>query len=280
MLTMQEYMDEVLLRLSRYEITMEVDWGTTEAIINKARRDVQMATLSLFRERYTRVITLDVIPGNTFTLDPNYTVTSRRWGVTSTINWYWAQLPQDFIRDIVVHYGQASEGNGGGTNSWAARKVILKEMFNASANGIVKPIPSEPLYAVERLTSEPFYRLYFSLGEDEPAVENTEIWYIRAIDYLQRLTTAGGVDIDWETPPQAVELVIYQAMMLILRRLNFIAEQTQQSIVQDMEDVIAMFEETFKTEIDRSYLMLPSRESLTPNVPILDSEVQQQAQRQ
>lgn len=271
MLTMQEYIEEVMGRLARYEINAELDDATLESIINRSRRDVQLAMLSLYRERYSRVISLGEVNGNILQLDSDYTATVTRFGLMTTVAWYYARLPDDFLREIAVHYGTEEE-------YYRMRKTTLKEMYSASTIGVAMPTPREPQYAVVRRLSDPYYTIYVSIGDDEPSLDNIEVWYLRIIDYLERHSSTGQSDIDWETPPDAVELVIYQSMMHVIKRINLVSKDIVTIIEQEMEESIQFIESVHRTELEREYLLLPSRESVVPNIPIHDVEQQQQSQ--
>jgi len=132
------------------------------------------------------------------------------------------------------------------------------------------------MYYIEKSPANPYYVIGVSNGDNTVKPEEIEVWYNKALKYLQSYNPALPQGADMSDPEVVMsyefeELVIYQAMLDCLRKMNFADETVQRMIGADMEQVISMYAENYNTAVDRSYLLLPSNEGLYPNQPIVQT---------
>lgn len=249
---MYQYIDEVKARMSRYDVQAELDTGKLEMVINRARRDVQLATLPIFRERYGRIATISAVPS----VVANYAFTD--------VDFYSAALPADFIEEDVVLVTHDS-------NEWEARKLIKQEMYGIARNSWVSPTTNSPVYIVERDPASTTTNIFVSKGSAVVDANQIKLWYIAALPYLQAHPVSGTPDNERKMSYQWEELVVLCSMAKAYEMQQFM--QLRDLIVGDIQTIISLMEESYKTNIDRSKLLLPTRESLMPNVPISDVPV-------
>lgn len=250
---MYQYIDEVKTRLPRYDIQLEVDDLTIEMLINRARRDVQMATLPLFRERYGRIAVLSAVPS----LVSSY--------ASGSVAWYSISLPTDFIEEVVVYLTSS-------TKQWEARKLSKPEMDNIARNTWNAPTSNAPAYVVEKDPASATSVLYISKGSGVVAANETEIWYVAALPYLQAYPDSGTPDQERKMSYQWEELVVLCALAKTYEMSQY--QGAKELLLSDIQTIITLLEEGYKTKVDRPKLLLPTRDSLTPNVPILDVPIQ------
>lgn len=264
--TMKQYMDEVANRLSRYTVQLELDPGTIEMLVNAARRNVQMATLQMFPERYSAQISLDLVSGNTSTLMSDYTTTiALRSPVSYTSNVYKMELPDDFISmEVVLVYG--SFGEEGPSGLWEARAASKRELWSALQNMNTRPTLTNPIYCVEKLPSSARHIIYVSNGDTALDVPDVTIWYLKALKYLQEYNDLGLDDTEQNISYEFDEMVVYQAMLMALSETAF--SQAKDIIGADLERLVIAMERNYSSNINRQSLYLPSREGQYPRQPI------------
>ena len=179
-------------------------------------------------------------------------------------------MPADYIQESAVNIKET----GGGW--WAARKVTKQELYQGPRNSWVIPTKREPMYYIEKNPANANYVIGVSNGDNIIKPEEVEVWYNRALKYLQSYNAALPAGNDMSDPEVVMsyefeELVIYQAMLDCLKKMNFADETVQQMIGTEMEQVVGSYAENFNTNVDRSYLLLPSNEGLYPNQPIMQT---------
>lgn len=262
---MQQYVDDVRMRLSRYDISAEVDNGMLEMLVNRARHDVQLATLQIFPERYSREFTIAAVPSAV----TDYATTSPRATGSVTNAVYEAALPSDFI-EMVQCFVKDS-----GTTFWAGRLVNKRELVQIMRNVWNCPTEQNPVYYVQRAPGDASYTIGVSKGSGVVATNEIRIWYLAKLPYLQ-LFNAGNPDPEVRIGYDCQELVVSLATLKVCQALKF--DVSVQAIVGDINLNIAFLEDAYKTGVDRSKLMLPSRESLYPNRPVPENPVMVQPQ--
>lgn len=250
---MYQYVDEVKTRASRYDIQLELDDLTIEMLVNRARRDVQMATLPLFRERYGRIGVLSDSP----TLVSAY--------AAGDAAWYSVPLPTDFIEEVVVYLMTS-------TRQWEARKLSKPEMDNVARNSWNSPTANAPAYVVEKNPSSATATIYISKGSGVVGANEVEIWYVAALPYLQAYPVSGIPDVERKMSYQWEELVVLCALAKTYEMTQF--QGAKELLLSDIQTIITLLEENYKTKVDRPKLLLPSRDSLVPNIPILEVPIQ------
>jgi len=246
---MYQYTDEVMARMSRYDVQIELDPLKLEMLINRARMDVQAATMPIFRERYGRI----AIIGSSPALVPTYS--------HGSIATYQVNLPTDLIEDEVVLVKYDS-------NDWAARKLDKREFYGVIRNSWSYPTPQAPIYMVEKDPANPLATIYVSKGSASVIANDITIWYLAALPYLQSYPVSGVPDNERKMGWQWEELVVLCTMVKAYEMLQF--NQMRDLISNDVQTMVSLMEEQYKTTIDRSKLLLPTRESVVPGVPISD----------
>lgn len=246
---MYQYIDEVMARMSRYDVQAEIDPLKLEMLINRSRRDVQAATMPIFRERYGRIGIITASP----TLVANYS-----YGTTAV---YKVDVPADFIEDEVVLLKHNSD-------NWGVRKLTKQELFEVVRNSWISPTPQSPVYVIEKDPSTARASIFISKGSGTIIASDVTLWYIAALPYLQAYPASGTPDVERKMGFQWEELVVLCTMVKAYEMQQFM--QMRDLISSDIQTMISLMEEQYKTSIDRSKLLLPTRESLMPNVPISD----------
>lgn len=254
MLTMQGYVDEVRMRLSRYDVSAELDPGTLQLLVNRSRRDVQAATLQVYPERYARTSRLGAMTAVTaYSLDIA--------GGTRTV-WSVA-LPTDFLTETAFFV------DGTPPILLEARKVQKAELFQLLNNTWNGPTPNEPIYCIEKSTTATGYVAYVSAGTAAVANSSTELWYLAVLPDLQLYGTAGAADTEVRIGPDFEELVILCATCKAAQKLGF--SKNAELIAADVQMNVLLMQENYTRAVDREKLMLPSRETIFPGVPISDN---------
>jgi len=250
MYNMLQYIDKVKTRSSRYDVQLELDDLTVEMLVNRARVDVQAATIPLFRQRFGR----RVILGTTPTLVSNFN--------TGTVQYYTTTLPTDFIQDEVVLISTSDA-------AWEARKMDKREMYGVSRNSFNKPTVNSPVYCIEKDTASAVFSIIASKGSAVVGASEISIWYTAALPYLQAYPVSGIADAERKMSYQWVELVVLCALTKCYEMTQY--GQLRDLISADIDTMVSLMEEAYKTNIDRSKLLLPSRVSLIPNIPIMEN---------
>lgn len=259
MYSMLQYYDEVMMRLRRYYVSQELDAGTAEMIINRARRDVQLAIMPIYRERFTAQLTLDLVPGNTAVeeLTRARTVTRHGGGTVTNRSWIMS-LPSDFIDEDAVWVQ-------GALGEYEARKLSKLELYDLLGQTWACPQAFSPVYCIEKDTESATYLIHVSKGAPAIDVSEVRVFYVKALQHLQIVNSAGLPDNDRVIPWDCTELVVYQAMLVALQKFEL--PQAQKAIELELDKIISDVQVEFNNEIDRSALLLPSREGRTPYMP-------------
>ncbi len=253
---MQSYQQEVALRLSRYTVSLELDPGTLEMMVNRARREVQMATLNIFPERYSAILSLSAVSGNTSVEQADLQTTVLRVGTPVVNKVFQMKLPNDFIQMEAVHI---TSPNG----VWEARESTKQELYSISSNQNSMPTEREPVYVIEKSPDNSYYNILIGAGSRSVAVADVTIYYIKALKYLERTDSTGAPDVEKSMSYEFEEFVIYHTMLQALKKTSF--NNAKKEIASDLEQGFAMLESNYNSTVDRSGLMLPSREGLYPH---------------
>lgn len=251
---MESYISEIEGRLPRYEVSVLSNHGELEMHINRSRRDVQMALLPVAEYRFGRRRVLSATP----TLDSRLTVQNGPYEV----KFYSIALPADVIDVPVVNVLTSTVWRG-------AQRLTKQELNSVAANTYTRPVPHRPVYALEKSPGSATGVIYVSKGSAAIAASETEIFYTAALAHLEQVNSSDTTDAERKIPWDCEELVILKAMWRLCASDKFV--QARRSIEADMELTIRILEDNYKNRIDRSHLLLPSRESLVPNVPLAEN---------
>ncbi len=244
-MTGRDYIDELILRLARHDVSTDMNTPSLLTFINRARQRVQKATMPLYPERYGKIFRFSV------------------GGPIGSNGFLTLQLPIDFLDVFVILLEWRASSNV--TYRTEARRTDAREISNVVEHSWNGPSEWTPVYTIQRpINSSPpfvtdyYYNCLISLGANGQAfldnVTNVvaEIVYTSALDDLE-------LDDDDETIPVDVEeLVIYYAMLLSLQRSQ------EEIAVQSVQAEINMLMELFKTTYDvgkaKETVLLPSKE--------------------
>lgn len=261
---MQTYAAEVMHRLHRYDVAKSVDLGMLESLINAARFDVQMATLQAVPERYARVHVPAAVPAVSWVDSARmfeYDQTTN--GPKTIINQVFViPLPEDFIIDVTVSLYDE-------TAWWPARPVSKRDLYTVLTKSFSKPTQRNPIYCVEKLVGQLQTRLLVSQGSVTVPASHTEIWYLAKLPWLQIENAAGQPDPEVRIGYDLEELVVLTACLKVLEAIGM--PTARQLIRQDIEMMVTALQRQYEGEIDRSRLLVEARESVIPNVPIVDA---------
>jgi hypothetical protein len=229
-MTAKEYVDEVMLRLSRYDVILELNEPLILTYINKGRQQAQRFTLESMPERYSRITRFPIAT----TPYPNYSV-KNYYG--NQIHFYSIPMPNDMIKvfRVVLRYTPGS--------TWTpqridARYYTFKEIFNTNVLSINPPTVISPIYTV-MANNDNNYQVLISgtqrtngnwMGQNtlEDILHersgfyniDVEIWYTVAIFELEYRTQANTIDNELTLPVPLDELVINYAMLHCLRHVK------------------------------------------------------------
>lgn len=262
---MRTYATEVMHRLHRYDVAKSVDLGMLESLINAARFDVQMATLQAVPERYARIHRPAAIPVVSWVdsarmLEYDQTTNGARTIINQV---YVVPLPEDFITDVTVHILD------GDANFWPARPVSKRDLYTVLTKSFSKPTQTNPIYCVEKLVGQTQARLLLSTGPNVLEQYDTEIWYLAKLPWLQIENGTGAPDPEIRIGYDLEELVVLTACLKVLEAIGM--PTARQLIRQDIEMMVSAIQRQYEGEIDRSRLLVEARESVIPNVPIVDA---------
>lgn len=261
---MATYAAEVMHRLHRYDVAKSVDVGMLENLVNQARFDVQMATLQAVPERYARLHVPSAVPTVSWVDSARMFEHDTSTGGARTIvnQVYVLLLPEDFITDVTVSTLYEE-------NWWPARPVAKRDLYAVLTRSFTKPTQRNPIYCIEKLLGQTQTRLLVSIGSELLPANHVEIWYLAKLPWLQIENAAGTPDPEVRIGYDLEELVVQVACLKILETLGLPSGMAL--IKNDIEMMVGALQRQYEGEIDRSRLLVEARESVIPNVPIVDA---------
>jgi hypothetical protein len=253
-----DYIDEIKLRLSRYQIAYTDDMLLL-TYLNRARRQVQLITYKLMPERYGDIAVIEI---NT----SNYQLHSeiRSNFASIPIRVYQLPLPNNLI-DITTCIFYSQDRRDDSIFRAEARETTKEELFNSTRSSFSTPTIHNPIYTWER-NHDPnltfgdevnpcFYKLlitgfdyYINSTQTSWLVNhigNVELYYIYGLDELDL------EDTDYNIPTIYEEVVIYYAMLYCLQ-----VGDVKDSIKLEIQNMLGLIKENYETNI-----LLPSQET-------------------
>lgn len=259
-MTAREYVDELMLRLTRIEVTVAGSRADLLTYINRARREVQRITKALYPERYGSITTLTL----TNTMYQRGTIDNAYQG--KRLDVIEAALPDDFIDPWVVILMWVN--SDGVTYRREARQYTKTEMSNI--NKIAWNVPSiwQPVYHVEfrrnaGAMEKVIYLASLNIGTtmtlfDISGGVQLEVWYIAALSDLEEYDIAGNTDTDTVIRGDLEELVIYYAMLYYLQQSREITKA--QSVKAEIDAMQALLVQSYEGMKAQEEILLPSKE--------------------
>src|SRR5574343_176845 len=180
MLTVKQYVDEIKLRLRRFDVVLSLDDATIQTLLNRARREVQATTLGLMEYRYGRILVMPITivaagtnpPG--YNLNPNInasgvseqitTITALNRASFNPVTIWQTYLPADFIdaTGVIMHYLLPNSTSPTVTWNFAMRRVDKRELFTVQSHSWNPPTIVSPTYAIEKNSTDSTVRMYFA----------------------------------------------------------------------------------------------------------------------
>lgn len=259
-MTAHDYIDEVKLRLPRYNISINFGDAIILTAINRARRSVQKSSLGLYPERYARIIGLPINLGDVYNVYAQPNAYSNL-----SLNIIWKQIPDDIINieTVLLRY-QANDGAP--TYRSEARPVTKWELFSANMNAFSVPTKEMPIYAVERDLNTNTYFIYFAGIEDNGGLifdSNTallEIWYVASLLDIEDVNSIGNDDTDSVIPGFLQELVIYYAIQYLLQTTDI--TESLNSIIDEIKRMEDLVKSRYEVNTDIKEYLLPSKQGI------------------
>jgi hypothetical protein len=247
MATAQGYIDEVKLRISRLGVVSSLNDPFVLTCINRARHEVQKNTLTLYPERYGKILNLATFANDAYS-EINLPASNKVVGVI------YYTLPDDFIEPYVVLLKW-------GGNVSEARQVAKRELFNVGKNAWNYPTSGRPVCATERYNNAGVWewRLYVS---DVSAIANysVDLWYVAAIDEIENADVADLDDTEVTIPPNIEELVLLYSMLYCLENINI--EWAYQSIGAEIKIAESVISQDYMLKEVLQEQKLPSKEGI------------------
>lgn len=258
-MTAREYIDEIKLRLNRLGVTMHINDALIMNYVNKARRDVQIATMGVLPERYG---SRNLIQINNATIDDD--TTNHKYYTTLPIEVRRFILPSNYLDIVSFWLRWEFEGT---LNIREARRITKQELHNVKSHCFNMPTIERPVYVIENKQQD--YNLnsgsgmcfiagietangnLFNLGVQVFA----EIWSILAITDFDRWDESEDIlSIDLQ------EYAIRQAMIYCVNTIQHISlKQSLQIQLDAYKDIVI---QNYMMLKDQPILELPSQEGI------------------
>ena len=240
-MTAKEYIDEVKLRLPRNIIEKWLNDARLLTFINRARRDAQRATISVYPERYGMV---ELVPLAADSKDNSLSVDSTLYNF-GDLGVYSFPLPQTMIECIQVNLHFEISGV---TYRRECRNATKKELFNTMVHSWNRPTTISPVYVIEkkledessgRGTGDWCYLIGLQYGRTQTLFDvatniKAQVWYTAALNDLTLASTYYNKadDDDVTMPPNIEELVINTSILYALQSVNIFEEESVTAYIE------------------------------------------------
>ena len=209
-MTLQDYLDEVKLRLNRYNVVLDSNDLLLMTYINDGRRNSQRVSLPYVSQRYGTIIQ---IAGGSFTL---FNPTSIAKPNNTIINTYSSVMPIDCIDvdNVIFDYTDSTTSTAFRKE---ARRMDKEEVYNISMNNWNTPTIDRPTYTLEHLLfsntpNRGKSLIVAGLQQADLAKCNVTIWYVQVIPELN-----DPAELEVSLSPDLQELAIYYTMLALVR---------------------------------------------------------------
>lgn len=258
-MTAREYIDEIKLRHNRLGVSIELNDAKILNYINKARRDVQIATMAVIPERYGA--------RTTFTLNN----TSAPIDADSMQHLYYATVPiqvrrfQLPVNVLEVMSLWITHVINGVPTYREARRTNKQELHNIKTHCFNMPTIDRPLYVLEAKQQDSFgsfdnicYIAGFETNGQNIFNQGNvmiELWSIIAIDDFDLRSEIEPVfSVDLE------EFAVRQAMIYCLNNIKYMSlKQSMQIDTDKYKDTLLQNYTMFR---DKPIHQLPSHEGI------------------
>ena len=205
---LQDYIDEVKLRLNRYNVVTSSNDISIMTYINDGRRNAQRISLPYVGQRYGKIMT---ISGGRFEA---YAPTSIALPGSRMVVTYNVKLPDECVDVDSIVFVYATHG---AEFRKEARRMDKEELYNLSLNNWTIPSIDRPTFTVEHILFGDAAMAGKNLivaGASQADMENinVRIWYKAIIPDLSDPNESE----QWLSP-DFQELAIYYAMLSLVR---------------------------------------------------------------
>lgn len=251
-MTARDYIDEIKLRLNRLGVSSTLNDPLILNYVNKARRDVQVATMGVVPEKYGR---RDVVNISTAVIDDD-AMQHLYYNIPIEVRRF--PLPVDYLD--IVSFWLSWDGN-----FREARKVNKQELHNVKTHCFNAPTIDRPIYILESKQSDYFGSLdniCYIAGVElngqsifETSVVTAEIWAIVTLQDFDRYN-----EVEPVFGPDLEEFTVKQAMIYCMNDIKHIA--LKQSLQVQANDYKEMVLQNYTVYRDKPILKLPSQEGI------------------
>jgi len=261
-MTAQEYIDDIKLRLLRLNVDIDLSDEFILTMINRARTEVQIATYSLFPERYASIYSLSYSASDINNLKSDILSLTNSQGAYKEVNAYIITMPSNLmeIYNVVVSWDSTERGDDWSTN---CRLVTKEELFEIQNHAWNVPTADNMIYTIEKVgNTQLLYMSDLSVAANDLASGdvNVDVWYISALSDLENITTAGVDDTDSVVSPEVEELVIYYAMLYCLEGIH--DDIAYDYIKNEISVVDKTLKDNYLVKKERVGSLLPSKEGI------------------
>lgn len=260
-MTAQEYIDDIKLRLLRLNIDIDLNDEFILTMINRARTEVQVATYSLFPERYASIYTasysaaqVDSLKSDTLSLDSQASY--------KAVNVQIIPMPSNMmeIYNVIVKWNSAIRGDNWSTN---CRQVTKEELFEIQNHAWNAPSADNMIYTIEKIgNTNTLYVSDLSVASSDldSNTVDVEAWYISALSNLENINATGGDDSESVVSPEVEELVIYYAMLYCLEGVY--DDIAYDYIRNEINLIDTSLKANYQVQKERVGSLLPSKEGI------------------
>lgn len=255
----KEYVEELMLRLSRFDVIKDLNEPLMLTYINKGRQQAQRLTIAYMPERYSR---RSVFPIEN---QPMAQYNTRAYD-GQLVSLYPVVLPDDFLDSyrVILQYTLNNV-----ERLVECRRYTMDEIYNTNILAINPPKIFTPIYTVVA-NNDINYRLLIA-GLDLSSNNNIfadenysdvmcEVWYTVAINELEGRNSNNQIDNELTLPIHIEELAINYAMLHCLRHVKH--EEGIQLLIQEVQLLESMFMQNFEQNIVATNLELATSQEV------------------
>lgn len=262
-LSAYDYIDEVKMRLQRFEVATNIDDMQILTYLNESRHEVQQLFLSLYPEHFSKIYTIPLNIGMRYSrYDQPDTISGMPMKILEV------ELPPDVI-DIttaIVYWCDTAT-----QIIWRnqARRSTKYELLSITNHAWNLPTLMRQVYALDKYISrdgvqDTYLTKLYLAGIDKDATTtifdgsdyvNLELWCTIALPYIESVIMD---DIDLGMPVEGMELTITMTVMRLLSDMN--DKESASILLADFNRALQQIKTNYSTETSIVPTLLPSKE--------------------
>lgn len=253
-MTARDYLDEIKIRLLRHDLASSFSDPELMSYVNRARRDVQKATIGRFPERFSRISDLAIVE--------NPTQFPAR---------YYCVLPDDLMDVYGVYLNYTSTEATPAIVSSRLRESSQREVSTIMGHTWNKPSMKAPVFVLQKdniLDPDTYINLlYLYIGDVTTDLSTyatnptVEVWYTLAIGEIEDFNILGQDDEERVIPTMFKEMVILTALKICMERVY--NASGLQSVMMDIDNFISIFDMKEIFGFESETILLPSKEGIS-----------------